>query len=245
MKKLAFLFLITGCVSTSQESLYSAMKKDPQRFMQTLREVAESAQREDMAEMSKEREAQMEKDLKNPRPVIVDNSRLIFGNENAPVTIVKYADFQCPACRMGYMTLEEIKKKYKDQIKVIHKNIPLPMHPLAPLAAEIYEALVITDKNLAKKFYNKAYETLGQWGTDDKLWKLATDLGISKTKVLAELKKGVVEKRLKEDLEEHQRLGFQGTPMYMINGVEMQGAPNFQQMSAVIEKVLKPSSKTQ
>jgi protein-disulfide isomerase len=240
MKKiLGLMLLFTGCSSVTEESLYIAMKKNPQKFMQTLRETAEAAQKSEMETMVSEREAQMEKDLKNPRPVIVDNARLIFGSANAPVTIVKYADFQCPACRMGYMTLEEIKKKYADKIKVIHKNIPLPMHPQAPLAAEIYESMLIVDKNLAKKFYNKAYETLGQWGSDEKVWKMAQELGIKKSVVQKEIAKGVVEKRLKEDMDEHQRLGFQGTPMYMVNGVAMEGAPNFQQMAAVIEKVLK------
>jgi protein-disulfide isomerase len=240
MKKLLGLMLLfTGCASVTEESLYSAMKKNPQKFMQALRETAEAAQKVEMESMVNERDAQMEKDLKNPRPVIVDNARLIFGNANAPVTIVKYADFQCPACRMGYLTLEEIKKKYAEKIKVIHKNIPLPMHPQAPLAAEIYESMLIVDKNLAKKFYNKAYETLGQWGSDDKVWKMAQGLGIKKSVVVKEIAKGVVEKRLQEDLDEHQRLGFQGTPMYMVNGVAMEGAPNFQQMAAVIEKVLK------
>lgn len=240
MKKLSVLFLfLGGCVSTSQENLYDAMKKDPKRFMQTLREVAESAQKAEMADMVKDRDAQVEKDLKNPRPVKIDNARLIFGSPDAPVTIVKYADFQCPACRMGYKTLEEIKKKYPTQIKVIHKNIPLPMHPQAPLAAEIYEAMLILDKNLAKKFYTEAYETLGQWSSDEKLWKMAERLGIKKQKVESELKKGVVAKRIQEDLQEHESLGFQGTPMYMINGVEMQGAPSPQQMSMLIDRVLK------
>ena len=240
MKKLIGLMLLfTGCSSVTEESLYSAMKKNPQKFMQALRETAEAAQKTEMESMVSEREAQMEKDLKNPRPVIVDNARLIFGDAKAPVTIVKYADFQCPACRMGYMTLEEIKKKYADKIKVIHKNIPLPMHPQAPLAAEIFEAMLIVDKNLAKKFYKKAYETLGQWGSDEQVWKMAQGLGIKKSVVEKEIAKGVVEKRLKEDMDEHQRLGFQGTPMYMVNGVAMEGAPNFQQIAAVIEKVLK------
>ncbi len=241
MKKLSVLFFlfISGCVSVSEESLYEAMKKDPKRFMDTLREVAEASQKVEMAQMSKNRDQQVENDLKNPRPVKVDNDRLIFGKATAPVTIIKYADFQCPACRMGYLTLEEVKKKYKDQVKVIHKNIPLPMHPQALLAAQIYESMLIKDKKLALQFYNQAYETLGQWHSDEKLWQLAKKIGIKKEVVLAELKKGVVEKRLQEDAEEHERLGFQGTPMYMVNGVEIQGAPSFPQMSALIDRVLK------
>lgn len=242
MKKFLVMMLslvASGCVSVSEESLYQAMKKDPKRFMDTLREVAEASQKVEMAQMSRERDQQMEKDLKNPRPVKVDNDRLIFGKPTAPVTIIKYADFQCPACRMGYISLEEIKKTYKDQIKVIHKNIPLPMHPQAFLAAQIYEAMLIHDKKLALKFYNEAYQTLGQWGSEEKLWQMAKKIGIKKEIVLAELKKGVVEKRLKEDAEEHERLGFQGTPMYMVNGVEIQGAPSVPQLASLIDRLLK------
>lgn len=238
------LFLILplfflGCASTSEDALYSTMKKNPTKFMQTLREVAEKAAQEEYKQMKGNRAEQQEKDLKNPRPVAVDDSRLIFGTKDAPVTIVKYADFQCPACRIGYVTLEKIKKKYPTQIKMIHKNIPLPMHLQAPLAAEIFEAHLIIDKDLAKKFYSALYETQGQWASEDKVWALAKKIGISKEKTQKELKKGVVTKRIQEDLAEHEKLGFNGTPMYMINGVEMQGAPSEGDLVELIEKILK------
>lgn len=233
------LFLLTVSCVSSQESLYDAMKKDPVRFMDTLRDVAEAAQKQEATQQAKAQSERMSKDLKNPREVKIDVDRIIYGKADAPVTIVKYADFQCPACRMGFQTLEQIKKKYKDQVRVIHKNIPLPFHPQAKLAAEIYESMVILDKKLAAQFYHEAYEKLGEWNTDDKLWKLVKKIGINKEKVLAEIKKGEVERRLKEDSEEHTRLGFQGTPMYMINGVEFQGAPSFEQMSMIIDVVLK------
>ncbi len=230
---------IFGCASTSEDALYSAMKKNPTKFMQTLREVAEKAAQDDYKQMKGDRAAQREKDLKSPRPVAVDDSRLIFGTKDAPVTIVKYADFQCPACRVGYVTLEKIKKKYPTQIKMIHKNIPLPMHPQAPLAAEIFEANLILDKTLAKKFYSELYEKQGQWASDEKVWEIAKKVGISKEKTLKELKKGTVAKRIQEDLDEHEKLGFNGTPMYMINGVEMQGAPSEADLTALIEQILK------
>jgi protein-disulfide isomerase len=55
----------------------------------------------------------------------------LAGGSDAEITIVEYADFQCPACRMAYDQLKPIKDKYKDRIKFFYKNMPLDFHKMA------------------------------------------------------------------------------------------------------------------
>jgi len=241
--------VFAGCVSKNQmaetlknnpEILADAIKKNPSVFMDALREAAQNDQQNQMEKAMQERQAQREKDFKNPRNIKIDVNRIVYGNANAPITIVKYADFQCPACRMGFQSLEEVKKKYPGKIRFIHKNIPLTnIHPMAEEAAEIYEALVITDKTKALAFYKAAYGSQGQWNDSAKLWAMVKKLGVNKDKVQAEIKKGVVAQRIQEDLAEHEHLGFQGTPGYVINGVAMYGAQSPEEFSAVIDRALK------
>lgn len=242
------LFLF-GCVSKNQvaealrenpELLYEAMKKDPEKFMITLQEVAQAAQSGEGRRQMMESRKQMEDDFKNPRAVQIDANRLVYGEAGAPVTIVKYADFQCPACRMGFESLEEVKKKYGSKIRMIHKNVPLrQIHPQAQLAAEIYEALIITNKPKAQAFYKIAYQEQGSWKSEKEVWALAKKIGADKAKIQAEIKKGEVGKRIKQDEEEHAKLGFQGTPTYMVNGVALEGAQSPQQLGYVIDRVSK------
>jgi protein-disulfide isomerase len=59
------------------------------------------------------------------------------GNKNAPVTIVEFTDYQCPACRYWSLNiLPKLLKKYKGKIKLVLKNFPLNYHVFANLAAQ-------------------------------------------------------------------------------------------------------------
>src|ERR1019366_9263687 len=58
------------------------------------------------------------------------------GSATALVTIVEFADFQCPFCARVEATLESLRHKYGDKIRIVWKNEPLPFHPNAEPAAE-------------------------------------------------------------------------------------------------------------
>src|SRR5207249_11326166 len=59
------------------------------------------------------------------------------GAEKAPVTIVKFEDFQCPFCKQVQPTFIELMKRYNGKVKLVHKDLPLEaIHPLARQAAE-------------------------------------------------------------------------------------------------------------
>ncbi|RMG42206.1 MAG: hypothetical protein D6719_06980 [Candidatus Dadabacteria bacterium] len=47
------------------------------------------------------------------------------GPRNAPVRIVEFADFECPACRMIYLSVHEILERYPNKIYFVFKNYPL------------------------------------------------------------------------------------------------------------------------
>src|SRR5690606_671003 len=57
------------------------------------------------------------------------------GPETAPVTIVEFADFECGFCVRGHDTLEKLRRRYGDKIRVVFKHYPLPFHSHAFLAA--------------------------------------------------------------------------------------------------------------
>ncbi|MBA2663252.1 MAG: thioredoxin domain-containing protein [Bradymonadaceae bacterium] len=49
----------------------------------------------------------------------------VKGGKNAKVVIVEFADFQCPHCRDAGKMLDEINKKYGDQVAIYFKQFPL------------------------------------------------------------------------------------------------------------------------
>src|SRR5262249_55439966 len=68
--------------------------------------------------------------------VSYDHSR-VQGELNAPITIVEFADFQCPFCGRVQPLLKDVLAKYKGKVKLAYRDFPLaPIHPHAEIAAE-------------------------------------------------------------------------------------------------------------
>ena len=59
------------------------------------------------------------------------------GKATAPVTIVEFADFQCPFCGRVEPTLSRSLAHYGDKVRLVWKHNPLPFHPRAEPAAEL------------------------------------------------------------------------------------------------------------
>lgn len=65
----------------------------------------------------------------------------VKGNPDAPVTLIEYADFQCPACASFEPFINSLLEQYPDTFRVVFRHLPLPsIHPLAFISAMAAEA---------------------------------------------------------------------------------------------------------
>ena len=63
-----------------------------------------------------------------PRADISADDDPFLGPENAPVTIIQFAEFQCPYCGRGNQVMEEVRKAYGDKVKIVYRDFPLDFH---------------------------------------------------------------------------------------------------------------------
>ncbi|RZA09807.1 MAG: thiol:disulfide interchange protein [Proteobacteria bacterium] len=234
----ALLLSISACApSASQlksvleehpEILTGAIEKHPEQFMEALQKASEAAQ-------AKAEAAKMEELFKNPLNPEVIEARGFLGDAKAPLTIVEYTDFQCPYCSKGYETLEEVRKAYGDKVRVLVKNLPLPMHPQAMPAAQYFEALRLQDPAKAYAFYHEVFANQDGLNKDKEkfLDAAATKAGGN----LAQLKKDIKGPKVKEaiaaDMKEAESFEIQGTPGFVVGGIPLRGAyplPFFKQI---------------
>ncbi len=139
----------------------------------------------------------------------------------AKVTIVDFSEFQCPYCRMVLPTLEEIKKIYGDNVKIVWKHRPLSFHSNAFPAAEAAEAA-----REQGKFW-EMHDLLFQNQTNlspSKLEQLATTLGLDVEKFRASIAEHRNKSRIEEDSNLASSIGAPGTPTFFINGRKLVGA---------------------
>lgn len=64
----------------------------------------------------------------------------VFGNADAPVLIVEYADYQCPGCATTYPRLKTLLDEYGDKLGIIYRNYLLSYHQNGTAAASAAEA---------------------------------------------------------------------------------------------------------
>jgi len=78
--------------------------------------------------------------------ILLANSRHAIGNASAPVKIVEFADFQCPACAAAQPIVKKTVEQNKDKVYFVFRHYPLSSHQNAKIAAQACEAAGKQDK---------------------------------------------------------------------------------------------------
>jgi len=65
----------------------------------------------------------------------------LHGSKDAPVTLVEFADYECPYCQQIHAVLAKVEADYKDKVAFAYKDSPLPMHSHAQKAADYLHGL--------------------------------------------------------------------------------------------------------
>src|SRR5215813_2330868 len=99
------------------------------------------------------------------------------GSPKAPVTIVKFEDFQCPFCKQVQPTFNELLSKYDVKVKLVHKDLPLEsLHPQARQAAEA--AHCAYEQGKFWEYHDKLYANSPKASADD-LKNYAKEVGLN------------------------------------------------------------------
>jgi len=140
------------------------------------------------------------------------------GGANAPVTIVEFTDFQCPACAAMHPVLEEVLKSYGDKVRFVVRDFPLNQHEWARKAAEAANAA-----NEQGKFFEYAAMLFQRQKALDvpSLKKYASELGLDRTRFDAALDRGTFAAEVAHDIEDGELYGVGSTPTIFINGVQL------------------------
>jgi protein-disulfide isomerase len=153
------------------------------------------------------------------------------------VTIIEYADFQCPYCTRAHRTLQELAKTYDGAIRLYFKHLPMSFHNRAMASALAAEAAheqgkfwPMHDKLLANQ----------QKLSDADLEGYAKAIGLDMAKYKAALKNDArLRRRIEADQLEANQFGATGTPSFFINGQPLVGAQSIDIFKARIDGEIK------
>jgi protein-disulfide isomerase len=166
----------------------------------------------------------------------------VQGPTSAPITIVEFSDFQCPFCSRLLPTLDQVKKKYGDKVKIVFRQYPLPMHQNAPKAAEA--SLCANDQGKFWEMHDAMFADQQGLAVDGLKAKATKIAGLKADQFNSCLDSGKHAEEVKKDMAAGSAAGVNGTPAMFVNGRFINGAVPFEDVSKVIEDELKRGDKS-
>ena len=168
--------------------------------------------------------------------VAVAPSDPALGPATAPVTLVEFSDFQCPFCQRVEPTMQAIKAKYGDKVRIVWKDFPLTqIHPQAFKAAEAGNCALEQGKfwQLHEKLFANQQALQPEF-----LKRYAADAGLDAAKFNACLDSSKYEERVRSAVAAGAKLGVGSTPTTFVNGRIVSGAQPLEVFAAVIDEEL-------
>ncbi|MEZ4298014.1 MAG: thioredoxin domain-containing protein [Polyangiaceae bacterium] len=156
-------------------------------------------------------------DSKFVKTVVTDGSPE-KGSPDAAVTIVEWADFECPACQATFPILDGLVERFPGQVRLVYKQYPLKnIHAHAELAAKAAVAAGAQDKFW--EMHHKLFSARGKLEQTD-IEEYAKQIGLDIARFRADLNAPTTVERIEKDVKQAESLGLTGTPFILINGRE-------------------------
>jgi protein-disulfide isomerase len=189
----------------------------------------------------------------------------VDGPADAKVTLVKAYDYACPYCEKVRDTMDELRKKYGNDLRIVYKQFVV--HPqvatagaLAACAANKQGKFLEFDKLLWDKgFKGRQFDKdvtpaeggSGAAGAPQKCWDsaggcpvvlgFAKELNLDENKFKADMK-GECQQLIQKDMKDLQQLGVGATPSFFVNGRFLAGAMPIDNFTALIDEELKKAN---
>ncbi len=144
------------------------------------------------------------------------------GSPHAPITIVEYADLECPHCALFQNYLEhEFMPKYGDKVRFIFKEFPLPGHPWSMEAALANECAYRIDPAAFVRYRTLIFasqDSIDLANVRDRLLGLGEQVGLDRLRLATCVDSRASRPRIEADVAEGTNLGIMYTPTLFING---------------------------
>lgn len=162
-----------------------------------------------------------------------------LGDEDAPVTIIEFSDFQCPFCKRFFdQTKPQLEKEYIEtgKVKFVYMHFPLSsIHPDAEPAALASECA--GEQGKFWEYHDLLFENQRSLSETD-LKQYAADLGLNEDQFNNCLDSGKYQDKVDSDFNQGSSNGISGTPGFLINGRPLSGAQPFSAFQNIIEQEL-------
>jgi protein-disulfide isomerase len=175
----------------------------------------------------------------------VSTSDHIYGRIDAPVTLVEYSDFQCPACENYYWFVSTLTQDASTTMRFVYRNFPLPQHANAIPASLAAESAGLQGKYW--EMFDLLFRNHNDWtelsDPSPIFMSYAKNLGLNITKFSDDLKNPALTAHIQADLASGQAVGINSTPTFFINGKAVPNPQSYAEFKKLIDEAAKASTR--
>ncbi|HEY8108826.1 MAG TPA: thioredoxin domain-containing protein [Patescibacteria group bacterium] len=161
-------------------------------------------------------------------------------NPKAKVTVVEFADLQCPACAAAQPTVQQVKKQFGDRVNFVWRHFPLSIHQNAQAAAHAAEAaneqgkfFPYTDKLFASQ---EAWSEVANANAIQLFVSYGTGLGVDGAAIKDAASGQKYKTKIKKDMADGEALQVVSTPTFFVDGKRVDTSQLLQAVSEAVNQ---------
>ena len=163
------------------------------------------------------------------------------GDKNAKVTLVEYADFQCPACAAYHPIVTQLLESYKGKIFYTYRMFPLTqVHPNSHISAQAAYAAFKQGAFFTydDQLYNNQKDWADQQDPSNIFVDYAKALKLDVNKFKTEMNSDEAKKYVNDSEQEALSEGMNATPTFIVNGNKITNPAGLEEFKKIIDNEL-------
>lgn len=157
--------------------------------------------------------------------------------EAQTVQILKYSDYQCPACKAYIPLQEQLEREFGDLVEIEYRYFPLSGHQYAHLAARSAEAA--RNQGKYEEMHDLIFDNQETWstgGAEEHFISYAEQLDLDMEQFQEDVESDEVHEIVDRQKAEGERRTVSATPTFFINGQKIQQNPqSYDQFKSIVE----------
>ncbi len=153
------------------------------------------------------------------------------------VEILKYSDYQCPACRDYVPLVKQLKEDYGDMVEINYRHFPLSGFQFSRLASHSVEAA--REQGHFQEMHDLIFENQAEWsrGNAQSIFDgYAEQIGLDMEQFRQDRESDSVAERVEQQRQEGLRRTVNSTPTFFVNGRKLQQNPqSYEQLKSIVE----------
>ncbi|MBI4193340.1 MAG: thioredoxin domain-containing protein [Candidatus Colwellbacteria bacterium] len=150
------------------------------------------------------------------------------GPFEAPITIIEYSDFQCPACAYYEPLRVRLAEEFSSEVRIVYRHFPLSEFHMNALPAA-YAAEAAGEQGAFWEMHDVLFYKQAEWvplvNSREAFARYAAEIGIDVERFKRSMSDAVLRGKVRADYEGGVELRIAGTPTFFVNGERIEPNP--------------------